>query len=53
LHDKAGNLNIVPISVVVDLSDRTPNAFTFASQTSVTRSTAVESNTITLAGIDV
>ena len=52
LHDKAGNLRIVSIPIVVDLSDRTPDAFTFTAQTNVARSMAVASNTITVAGVD-
>lgn len=52
LHDKVGNLNIVPVPIVVDLSDRTPNIFTFTAQTNIARSTVVASNTITVTGID-
>lgn len=52
LHDKAGNLNIVDIPVIVDLSDRTPDVFTFTAQTNIARSTVVESNTVTITGID-
>lgn len=52
LHDKAGNLNIIDIPVFVDLSDRTPNIFTFTAQTNVARSTVIESNVITVAGVD-
>lgn len=52
LHDKAGKLNIVDIPVVVDLSDRTPDVFTFTAQTNIARSTVVESNIITVAGVD-
>lgn len=52
LHDKAGNLNIVSVPVFVDLSDRTPDVFSFTAQTNIARSTVVESNTITLAGVD-
>lgn len=39
-------------TVVVDLWDRTPDSFSFTSQNNVTRSTSVESNIITIAGID-
>jgi len=52
LHDKADNLNIISIPVFVDLSDRTPDVFTFTPQTNVARSTAIASNTITVAGVD-
>lgn len=52
LHDKSDNLNIVSIPVFVDLSDRTPDVFTFTPQTNVARSTAIASNTITVAGVD-
>jgi len=52
LHDKAGNLDIVSIPVYVDVWDRMPDAFSFTAQNNITRSTAVESNVITIAGID-
>jgi hypothetical protein len=52
LHDKAGNLDIIDIPVFVDAYDRTPDPFTFTAQTNIARSTVVESNAITVAGID-
>lgn len=52
LHDKAGNLDIVPVPIVVDLSDRTPDIFTFTAKTNAALSTAVTSNIVTIAGID-
>ncbi len=52
LHDKAGNLDIIDIPVFVDTWDRMPDPFSFTAQNGVARSTVVESNVITVAGID-